>query len=343
MKFVLYSILFSVVSTTYAQKNLINNGGFEMEFTNWQGDVAELSTFDKKTGNTSAIITQYTGAQWKAIDQTINLPKNTAAVLCSGWVKAEAIERGENEWNSGKYAIEFVSNNGKGIRNENVASITGTTNWTYYKKLMDVPASATKMRVMLALGQANGTILFDDIKVVALSIEEYTKIREEENAKRIAALETPKKESSNFFSNGDFENGNTAWRGNVKLSNQIFKDGTTALVLNSNTSDWVGIDQIANIPNNVSSITVSGWLKAEDIAQGKDPWNTGLMNIEFTNDASTKTSEDQNIAFITGTKDWTFYSKKIPIPAGTSKFRIMIALGFTSGTLYADAIIVSFN
>lgn len=341
MRSLFFIIILVINSNTYSQKNLITNGGFEMEFSNWQGDVAELSTFDKKIGNTSAIITQYTGAQWKAIDQTVNLPKNTAAVLCSGWVKAEAIERGEKEWNTGKYDIEFISANGKNIKNENIAAVIGTTNWTYYKKLINVPTAATKLRVMLALGETNGTILFDDIKVFPLSVEDCTKIREEENAKRIASEKVPN--AATFFNNGNFENGITSWRGNISLSKQIFKEGATAVVLNSNTPDWVGIDQVANIPNNVSTITISGWLKADAVQQGKESWNTGLMNVEFTGDTNTKTAEDQNIAFITGTKDWTFYSKKIQLPTGTTKFRIMIALGFTTGTLYADAITVSFN
>ena len=106
--------------------------------------------------------------------------------------------------------------------------------------------------------------------------------------------------------------------------------------------NWTGIDQIADVPENATSITLSGWLKSDNIKQGKDFWNNGLFNVEFTGNNDQKTG-DQNIAFVTATTDWTFYTKTFPLPAGTKKYRIMLALGFASGTLYADDIAVSFK
>ena len=115
------------------------------------------------------------------------------------------------------------------------------------------------------------------------------------------------------------------------------------MALNSTTFDWTGIDQIADVPENVTSITLSAWLKSDNIKQGKDPWNNGLFNVEFTGSDTKKTSDDQNIALVTGTTDWAFYTKTFPLPTGTKKYRIMLALGFASGTLYADDIAVSFK
>jgi Carbohydrate binding domain len=338
-------ILFFLVNlNVFAQKNLVLNGGFEMELNNWRGDVAKISPFDKKAGKGSAIITQYTGAEWQAIDQIISIPKNTVALELSCWIKSDAIEKGKNDWNTGKFDIEFLNASEKGIQNESVASVLGTTPWTFYKKVINVPTSASKLRIMLALGQTNGTILFDEIKAIAISQEELNKITEAENAKRMPTIISGTFENKPIeLTNGNFENGTNSWRGNAATSTTIFKEGKASLLLNSTTFDWTGIDQIADVSENVTSITISGWLKPDNIKQGKETWNNGLLNVEFTGNDNQKTSDDQSVTFVTGTTDWTFYTKTFSLPKGTKKYRIMLALGFASGTLYADDITVSFK
>lgn len=344
MKKIILIFVLVVNLTSFAQKNLVLNGGFEMELNNWRGDIAKISPFDKKSGKGSAIITQYTGAEWQAIDQIISIPKNTAALELSGWIKSDAIEKGKNDWNTGKFDIEFLNTNGKGIQNESVASVIGTTSWTFYKKVVNVPTSAVKVRIMLALGQTNGTILFDEIKAISISQEELNKIQEAENAKRMPTVISGTFENKPIeLTNGDFENGTNSWRGNATTSTTIFKEGKAALVVNSTTFDWTGMDQIADVPENVTSITISGWLKSDNIKQGKETWNNGLLNVEFTGNDNQKTADDQSITFVTGTTDWTFYSQTFALPKGTKKYRIMLALGFATGTLYADDIAVSFK
>ncbi|WP_348824521.1 hypothetical protein [Flavobacterium aestuarii] len=332
--------LFFITVTNNAQTNLIKNGGFETDLLNWRGeDAATISAFDKKTGKNSCVINQYVGAEWKAVDQIINIPKKTAAIELSGWVKTSGIEKGKDVWNTGKFDIAFMNSGDKDIQSESIASVLGTTPWTFYKKLITVPAGASKARIMLALGQANGTIFFDDLKAVALTQEQIDKIQAEENAKTAAFSETKTKE----LANTGFENGIDSWRGNAIVSTAVFKEGKAALVLNSAAFDWNGIDQIASVPENTTSITISGWLKSDAIKQGKDPWNNGLFSVEFTGTDNKKTGEDQNITFVTGTTDWTFYTKTYSIPAGTKNYRIMLALGFATGTLYADALSVDFK
>ncbi|REH01185.1 carbohydrate binding domain-containing protein [Flavobacterium aquicola] len=340
MKALLVLGLFFITVTNNAQANLIKNAGFETELLNWRGEEnATISPYDKKSGKNSCTITQYVGAQWKAVDQIISIPKNTAAIELSGWIKTEGVEKGENIWNTGKFDIEFLNSGEKGIKNESIASVLGTTPWSFYKKIITVPAGASKLRVMLALGQTNGSIFFDDLKAVPISQEQMDKVQQEENAKNTVAASGSQ---TAVLSNTDFENGTDSWRGNATVSTTVFKEGKAALVLNSSTFDWVGIDQIAVVPDNATSITISGWLKSDNIKQGKEVWNNGLFNIEFTGTGDQKTG-DQNIAFVTATTDWTYYSKTFTLPAGTKKYRIMLALGFASGTLYADTLSVDFK
>lgn len=344
MKLPIQLIVLLITLNSLGQKNLIVNGGFESALNNWTGDAATLSPYDKNSGKYSCIIIQYTGSQWKAIDQTITIPKNTAAIEFSGWIKSDAIEKGKNDWNAGKFDIEFLNSSKKAIQNESVVTILGTTSWTFHKKIITVPTTASKFRVMLALGETNGTILFDDIKAIALSQEELTKIHEEENAKRNPALISDNLVSKPLvFTNGNFEEGMNSWRGYATISKDVFKEGEAALLIKSTAFEWTGIDQIADVPEAATEIIISGWLKSENIVQGKDIWNNGLLNVEFNSSDSKKTGDDQNVIYVTATSDWKYYSKSFPLPKGTKKYRIMLALGFASGTLYADAISVNFK
>jgi hypothetical protein len=326
-----------------AQKNLVINGSFENELQNWRGDVASLSPYDKKSGANSCIINQYVGNDWKSIDQLISIPKNTIALECSAWIKTQDIVQGANKWNVGKLDLEFLTGGEKNIAFESIAMVVGTTPWTFYKKTITIPKGSSKFKIMLALGEATGTILFDDIKIVPITQQELDKIQEEENAKRLPQVISDEKVPAvTVLWNGDFELENSSWRGKMNLSNEIKKEGKSALVISSNTFDWNGIDQIADVPVDATSITISGWLKSENIVQGKEIWNNGLLNVEFTSNGKDKTGDDQSVCFVTGTTDWTYYTKTFTIPKGTQKYRIMVALGFASGTLYADDIKVTF-
>lgn len=344
MKYFSATLLLMLTCSLWAQKNLIANGTFESDLISWRGEAAKISPYDRKSGSNSCIITQFVGQEWKGIDQTITVPKNTIAIAFSGWIKSEAIEKGQNDWNTGKFDVEFLSSGDKNLRNESIASIVGTTAWTLYKKTVVLPEKCSTFRVMLALGQTNGTILFDDIKAIALNQEDYIKIVEAENAARLPTVisdsDTTKLE---ILHNGTFEEGKTGWSGTFDLSNSIKKQGNTACLLSSNDFVWTGIDQSADVPENSSTITVSGWLKSENIKQGKEPWNNGLLNVEFTSDGRAKTGDDQSVTFVSGTTDWMFYTKTFQLPKNTKKYRLMIALGFATGTLYADAIAVDFK
>lgn len=340
-----YTLIASLLTiTAMGQKNLVQNGGFENELEFWRGDAAKTSPFDRNSGKYSCIITQFVGAEWKAADQIITIPKNTAAIEFSAWIKSDAIEQGQNPWNTGKFDVEFLTAGEKNISNESIASVVATTPWTLYKKVIPVVSGASKFRIMLALGETNGTILFDDVKAIAITQEQRNKIQEEENAKRNPVVISGDYEAKPIvLTNGTFEDGTNAWRGTSNISTTTFKEGKSALVVTSTTPDWKAMDQIAAVPENATSITITAWLKSDNIVQGKELWNNGLLNVEFTSDGTTKTGDDQSVTFVTGTTDWKFYTKTFTLPKDTKKYRLMVGLGFTTGTLFADEISVIFN
>jgi hypothetical protein len=338
-QFFFFSLLF-LTAITNAQTNLIKNGGFESDFTNWRGEeTATISPYDKKFGQKSAAINQFVGAEWKALDQIVTLPKNTYAVEFSAWIKTESIEDQKEAYKAGAMIAEFTNASDKKITSENIAQIKGTTVWTNYKKTIKVPAEAKKIRIMLALAQTNGSIYFDDVKAITLSEEEYLKqnpiVLSSENQKINSDLK--------IFANGNFEDNLSSWNGSGFISTTDKKEGNAASELTSKTAEWKAIDQIADINANDKTLEISGWLKAKDIQQGKDNWNNGMFIIEFKKDNDQKASEDQVIGTVTGTTDWTLFQKSFAIPQGAIKYRIMIALSNCTGTLLADNIEVKLS
>ena len=133
-------LFFSAISN--AQVNLVKNGSFESETTNWRGDVGTISPYDKKIGQNSVVINQFAGAEWKSIDQIMTIPKNTYAITFSAWVKADQIETGKEAYNAGLMVAEFTNGAEKKITSENIAQVIGTTPWINYKKTILVPEKA---------------------------------------------------------------------------------------------------------------------------------------------------------------------------------------------------------
>lgn len=342
MKKIFFLAAILSVTQIFAQKNLIRNGGFELDADSWRGEnILNINPYTKRTGEKGGSIYEYTSPQWKGIDQEFNIPKNTPAIEVSAWVKADAIEKGKNNWNK---AVIILEMNGK---TENIAELEGTTNWQLVKKIIPTENNRSG-RLMIALSECTGSFFFDDIKITPISKEDYDKIIDEDIKKKEAiSLQNIQNQNptapAEIFANGNFENGTSSWRGAVNLSNTVKKEGNNALVISSTSKDWVGVDQLFSVPADAKSVTISGWLKSDNIVQGENVWNNGLLNIEFSSDGKTKTANDESIAFVTGTKDWQEYSKTFNLSKDTQKLRIMIALGFATGTLYADDIKVTFN
>src|SRR6218665_443405 len=176
-------LLFSLLLISFAidaQTNLLKNGGFEYDLTNWNGqENGVLSPYDRKSGKNSALINQFTGAEWRAFDQTVPLARNTYAVECTAWMKTEGVENQKADYKAAIVIVDFLNGADKSISTETIARAKGTTDWVNYKKAVKVPADAKKIKVMLALAQTNGTVFFDDIKITTLSEEEFSKLNSE--------------------------------------------------------------------------------------------------------------------------------------------------------------------
>ena len=340
MKNVVIVSLLLVSAIGFSQKNLIKNGNLDLNTENWRGDVLTNNPYEKKTGAACGMINQFTGFDWKGVDQIFDIPKGTFAIEFSAWVKCEGIEGGKNKWNAGIMTAAFTTGIDTEISTENIAEVHGSQSWNMYKKIVMIPGGAKKTRLMLALAQTPGTIYYDDVKAVVVSEDDYLKLMQEE-AQQKKDIAMAQAKAPQGFINGNFEDGLTAWNGSATVSKDNPKEGTSCAAVISTSSSWTAISQAADIPSDVKNIEFSGWLKGQDILQGKDSWNHGMLIVEFTKDGTTKVATDTNLVDVVGTTDWAAFKKTLAVPEGAKKYRIMLALNNAVGALLADGIQVN--
>jgi hypothetical protein len=163
-----FMLLFAV-DRAQAQKNLVTNGGFEDDLYGWNAGSAKTTPWDLKSGkNSCAIITTNTD-NWVGIDQTIRVPKKAQTLEFSAWLKTINVVKGKDEWDGAVFIVEFLDKQDKKIGDGvNIVRVYGDSAWTLAKQVAKVPAGAVSFRILLAMDNASGTLLIDDVEAKAV-------------------------------------------------------------------------------------------------------------------------------------------------------------------------------
>jgi hypothetical protein len=167
-------LLFLVFGRADAQKNLITNGGFEDDdLYGWNQNGAKQTPWAFKSGkNACAIITPNTD-NWVGIDQVVKIPKKVQAVEFSAWIRATNVVKGKNDWDGAIFTIVFLDGQDKQMGDGvNIAKVTGDQDWTLFTKVIQIPAKAFSFKVLLAMGNASGSMVIDDVTAIAVSPEQ---------------------------------------------------------------------------------------------------------------------------------------------------------------------------
>lgn len=147
-----------------AMPKIFENANFENGLKNWNGS-GFVSTTEKKEGNSAAAI-KSTVNEWTAIDQTADIPNGTKTIEVSGWLKAIDIKQGKDSWNNGVFIIELTRDGKtKTIDDQLIGTVSANTDWTHFKKSIQIPSDTHKYRIMLALSSCTGTLLADDLQI----------------------------------------------------------------------------------------------------------------------------------------------------------------------------------
>ncbi|MGZ3821914.1 MAG: hypothetical protein ACXVB6_15075, partial [Mucilaginibacter sp.] len=74
--------------------------------------------------------------------------------------------------------------------------------------------------------------------------------------------------------------------------------------------------------------------------KGKDEWNGAVFTVEFLDKMDKKIGDGVNIARLTGDQEWTLSKQAVKIPGNAVSFRILLAMGYASGTMLIDDVAV---
>jgi len=161
----LFSMAFILATfTASAQKNLLENGGFEDNLDGWNDNGGKITPWNIKSGKNSCAIITTTTDKWVGIDQTIRIPKKATAIEFSAWLKTLNVVKGKNDWEGALFGVAFLDSGDKEINGgENIARLTGDQQWTLYTKVIKIPEKAVSFKVLIAMGNASGTMIVDDV------------------------------------------------------------------------------------------------------------------------------------------------------------------------------------
>ena len=157
-------LILMMFNCVFAQKNLVTNGGFEDELYGWNNNGARLTPWDLKSGKSSCAITTTNTDSWVGIDQTVRIPKKAQDIEFSAWLKTLNVVKGKNDWEGALFGVAFLDSGDKEINGgENIARLTGDQQWTLYTKVIKIPEKAESFKVLIAMGNASGTLIVDDV------------------------------------------------------------------------------------------------------------------------------------------------------------------------------------
>lgn len=173
-KILLLSLLLYISHITLAQKNLVDNNGFEDELFSWNIYGATTTPWVKKEGKVAAVIISYDDKKWVGMDQQITLSKTVTVIEISTWLKTDNVTTGTENWKKALMKAEFLDAADK-LTGESmtIAAVDGNTEWVLYKKSIKVPAGAKKIKLMFAMAFATGTMFIDDVSCKAMPIAQY--------------------------------------------------------------------------------------------------------------------------------------------------------------------------
>lgn len=163
------AIALVALANPVAAANLLVNGDFEKGLEGWSAWGGKPDTVVVRGGKASCIASSAENA-WSGVSQIVALPSGTRRLALSGWIQAESVKAGPEDWNKGRLGIDFLDARDSVTGGwQMVAGQTkGRTPWTRAERIYDVPAGAAKAKVMCALANARGSFRCDDIELLPL-------------------------------------------------------------------------------------------------------------------------------------------------------------------------------
>ncbi len=255
-------------------------------------------------------------------------------------MKTEKVVTGEKQWEKAVIAVEFLDENGTPFKYypENVASKSGTIDWTYFEHTYEVYPNATTIKVAAALGNATGSVSFDQFTLVQKkadgSVQTMQALQEHSEKIQNSILS-----GHSFVKNGSFEEGSSHWKSYNTSYPSAGREGSSILQIQNPMIQWGGATQSVKLPEEAHSFIISGWMKCDDVVRGTEGWDKAILGFEFIDANNRKVGEyPQSIAEADGSTEWTFYQRRYSVIEGASQVKITGQLCNAKGTVAFDDI-----
>jgi len=146
--------------------NALVNGDFENDLDGWVVWGGSVSQQVHRSGEKACMV-RATAPTWMGVSQTLAIPEARKSVRVSGWMKADSLKSGKENWERGRLSVEFFGAKGDTLGGYPPAAgqIRGTLGWTRYERTYEIPAGTRTLKLGCALGNSYGTLYCDDLAV----------------------------------------------------------------------------------------------------------------------------------------------------------------------------------
>jgi len=150
--------------------------------------------------------------------------------------------------------------------------------------------------------------------------------------------------AENLIKNGEFEQGLVnnipKYWGEEYYNSYIEKDrnGHVIKIENKESQMSLGAQTISIDWKKVSKITLSAWIKTQDVILGVEDWNRANIQVLFFDEKEEQVGGWPSLGPWTGTFDWKYVAKNFIVPKGAVKAKIVFGLYNCKGTVYFDDI-----
>jgi hypothetical protein len=135
----------------------------------------------------------------------------------------------------------------------------------------------------------------------------------------------------NWIKNGDFKSAGN-WTGTLVTKPGM--NGEPAAFLENTNPAWTMLAQSVNLPQpSPPAMEVSGWMKCDNIVQGRHDWEKCRIMVTFFNVKGAQVGGwPEDLAQGLGSKDWALYTRQYSVPAGAAMASVQLVLGNCTGS-----------
>jgi len=149
--------------------------------------------------------------------------------------------------------------------------------------------------------------------------------------------------AGNVLIDFSFEEGGKKWTiwGGSKVSD-VARSGKSGVTISNEKAQWSGAEQLVVLPEGVSTVTLSGWIKTDSVVQGVENWENARISIEFQDELGKLVGGYPPVAGQTvGTTGWTHYTREYRVSSAAKIAKVQCALGNATGTAHFDDIVLT--